>query len=340
MKTKKEYGYDLMLWYEQNKRALPWRKYKNAYYTWISEIMLQQTRVEAVIPYYERFIKKLPTIEALANCDDEVLRKLWQGLGYYRRCEYMKQAAIQVVNEYQGILPKEYESLKKLKGIGDYSAAAIASIAYDQNQIAVDGNVLRVFTRILNSDLDITKSQSKQIIKQEVAKYVENNYGIFNQALMELGATICIPNGKAKCEQCVFQTCCLGFQNQNYEQYPKKTVKKARKQQAICVIIMECDGEILIHKRDEKGLLANLYEFITIEKHMLKTQVIKQYETSKIHMIKPLKPQKHLFTHVEWDMQGYYLKVETKIAGLWVKKTELQKYPFPSAFLKYLLDIS
>ena len=196
-------------WYRQNKRSLPWRDRHNAYYTWVSEIMLQQTRVEAVKPYFRRFTEELPDPAALAECPEEKLLKLWEGLGYYNRVRNMQIAAQTVVEEYDGVLPASYEKLLSLKGIGSYTAGAIASIAYDIPVPAVDGNVLRVITRIIEDDGDIMKQSVKKRIENKLQEIMPGEYpGDFNQALMELGAVVCVPNGEPKCDVCPVAFCC------------------------------------------------------------------------------------------------------------------------------------
>ena len=193
----------LIEWYEENHRILPWRASKNPYYIWISEIMLQQTRVEAVRPFFEQFIKALPKVEDVAVCPEEQLLKLWEGLGYYNRVRNIQKAAVRIVKEYGGRLPADYEKLKELPGIGNYTAGAVASIAYDLPVPAVDGNVLRVYARIMEDDSDILKQSVKTKVEKEFLKVMPGSRsGTFNQALMELGAMICVPNGAPKCGVC------------------------------------------------------------------------------------------------------------------------------------------
>ena len=211
----------LLAWYQKNKRELPWRDRENAYYTWVSEIMLQQTRVEAVKPYFTRFIEELPDVEALAGCPEKKLMKLWEGLGYYNRVRNMQEAAQTVVAHYEGKLPESYQELLKLKGIGSYTAGAVASIAYGIPVPAVDGNVLRVISRITESREDIMKQSVKKHMEEELkAVMPEKNPGDFNQALMELGAVICVPNGPAKCEICPVAEICLACQHQTVLELP------------------------------------------------------------------------------------------------------------------------
>ena len=243
----------LVEWYRENKRILPWRDKNNAYYTWVSEIMLQQTRVEAVKPYFQRFITELPDIEALAECPEEKLLKLWEGLGYYNRVRNMQEAARTVKNEYNGRLPEDYQALLSLKGIGSYTAGAIASIAYGIAVPAVDGNVLRVISRITESTEDISKQSVRKKIEQQLQQIMPSECpGDFNQALMELGAIVCVPNGQAKCEECPVASACLACRHDKVEGIPVKAPKKARTLEDKTVFIIQ-DGEYTaIRKRPEK----------------------------------------------------------------------------------------
>ena len=237
-------------WYRQNKRILPWRDQNNAYYTWVSEIMLQQTRVEAVKPYFQRFIGELPDVQALAECPEEKLMKLWEGLGYYNRVRNMQMAARTVVCEYEGKLPASYEELLSLKGIGNYTAGAIASIAYQIPVPAVDGNVLRVLTRLWGDDSDILKDKTKKAMGRRVMEFMpEDRPGDFNQALIELGATVCVPNGQPLCDQCPWDTVCKAYKEDLIDQLPVKTPKKARRIEHKTVFLLECGEQIAIHKR-------------------------------------------------------------------------------------------
>ena len=219
----------LISWYRQNKRILPWRDQKNAYYTWVSEIMLQQTRVEAVKPYFLRFIGELPDVKALAECPEEKLMKLWEGLGYYNRVRNMQTAAQNVVSEYSGILPASYEELLALKGIGSYTAGAIASIAYDIPVPAVDGNVLRVFSRITEDRQDIMKQSVRRQVEEKLLGIMPKEApGDFNQALMELGAVVCVPNGPARCTECPVAAFCRAYHHGIVDELPVKAPKKKR----------------------------------------------------------------------------------------------------------------
>ena len=298
----------LISWYRQNKRILPWRDQKNAYYTWVSEIMLQQTRVEAVKPYFLRFIGELPDVKALAECPEEKLMKLWEGLGYYNRVRNMQSAAQVVVAEYGGVLPASYDELLALKGIGSYTAGAIASIAYDIPVPAVDGNVLRVFSRITEDRQDIMKQSVRSQVEEKLLGIMPKDApGDFNQALMELGAVICVPNGQAKCAECPIAFTCLAHRHDKADMIPVKAPKKARTQDNRTVFIIQ-DGECTaIRKRPEKGLLAGLYELPNIQGHLKSEDAllyVKELGLDPLY-IEELPPAKHIFSHIEWRMQAY-----------------------------------
>lgn len=305
----------LVDWYEANARILPWRLEPEPYHVWISEIMLQQTRVEAVRGYYDRFLTALPTIEDLANASEEVLLKLWEGLGYYTRVRNLQKAAKVVVDEYSGSLPASYKELLKLPGIGSYTAGAIASIAYGIPVSAVDGNVLRIAKRLAGSFDDITKASVKKQLEIEFTAITpEDAAGAFNQSLMDLGATICIPNGRPLCEKCPVMHLCMAFKKDLQSQIPVKPKKKGRRIEEKTVFVLEYDGKIVLHKRPGKGLLAGLWELPNIEgkssidkiQDMLKLSSVKK-EIADIELTS-LGEAKHIFSHVEWHMTGFHIK--------------------------------
>ena len=305
----------LVDWYEANARILPWRLEPTPYHVWISEIMLQQTRVEAVRGYYDRFLKTLPTIEDLANASEDVLLKLWEGLGYYSRVRNLQKAAKVVVDEYGGNLPASYKELLKLPGIGSYTAGAISSIAFGIPVSAVDGNVLRIAKRLSGSFDDITKASVKKQLEIEFTAITpEDAAGAFNQSLMDLGATICIPNGRPLCEKCPVMHLCMAFKKDLQSQIPVKPKKKGRRIEEKTVFVLECDGKLVLHKRANKGLLAGLWELPNIEgkssidkiQDMLKQSSHKN-EFDDIELIS-LGEGKHIFSHVEWHMIGFHIK--------------------------------
>ena len=334
----------LVKWYRENKRILPWRDKGNAYYTWVSEIMLQQTRVEAVKPYFERFITELPDVESLADCPQEKLLKLWEGLGYYNRVRNMQEAAQTVKKEYNGRLPEDYQALLSLKGIGSYTAGAIASIAYGINVPAVDGNVLRVISRITESAEDISRQAVRKKIEHQLQEIMpEECPGDFNQALMELGAVVCIPNGKAKCGECPVASVCLAYRHDKVDSLPVKAPKKARMLEDRTVFIIQ-DGECTaIRKRPEKGLLAGLYELPNIQGHLKREEALLYVEKMGLDplYIEKLPPAKHIFSHIEWRMQAYRIKVSSLKKAqdrelIFADKEQSGKqYAIPSAFGAY-----
>ena len=335
----------LISWYRQNKRILPWRDQKNAYYTWVSEIMLQQTRVEAVKPYFLRFIGELPDVKALAECPEEKLMKLWEGLGYYNRVRNMQSAAQVVVAEYGGVLPASYDELLALKGIGSYTAGAIASIAYDIPVPAVDGNVLRVFSRITEDRQDIMKQSVRSQVEEKLLGIMPKDApGDFNQALMELGAVVCVPNGPARCMECPVAALCKAYHHGTVDELPVKAPKKKRTIENKTVLVIQ-DGECTaIRKRPQEGILAGLYELPNVEGHLSMDealQKVKEMNLEPLH-IEVLPEAKHIFSHIEWRMIGYRIHVssleERKEAPfIFTEKKQSEKqYAIPSAFRAYI----
>ena len=335
----------LISWYRQNKRILPWRDQKNAYYTWVSEIMLQQTRVEAVKPYFLRFIGELPDVKALAECPEEKLMKLWEGLGYYNRVRNMQTAAQNVVSEYSGILPASYEELLALKGIGSYTAGAIASIAYDIPVPAVDGNVLRVFSRITEDRQDIMKQSVRRQVEEKLLGIMPKEApGDFNQALMELGAVVCVPNGPARCTECPVAAFCRAYHHGIVDELPVKAPKKKRTIENRTVLVIQDGERTAIHKRPQEGLLAGLYELPNVEGHLSMDealQKVKEMNLEPLH-IETLPEAKHIFSHIEWRMTGYRIRVsslEERKESLFIfteKKQSEKQYAIPSAFRAYI----
>ena len=304
----------LLHWYERNARILRWREEPEPYYVWVSEIMLQQTRVEAVKGYFDRFLESLPDIKALAEAEEEQLLKLWEGLGFYNRVRNMQKAAKIVMEEYGGALPADYEALKKLPGIGSYTAGAIASIAFGLPEPSVDGNVLRVLKRVAASFDDITKEKVKKELEADVREIMpKDRPGDFNQSLMELGATVCLPNGKPLCEQCPVMHLCKAFHQGVELQIPVKPPKKERKveERTVYVIKQECNNalEIVLHKRPDTGLLSGMWELPNEEGHITEKEVSKRFPNGKISR---LPDGKHIFSHVEWRMWCYEIKLTGK----------------------------
>lgn len=335
----------LLDWYDAHARILPWREEPTAYRVWVSEIMLQQTRVEAVKPYYERFMKALPTVTELAHAQEETLLKLWEGLGYYNRVRNLNKAAKQIEEFYQGKIPDTYEALCALAGIGSYTAGAIASIAYNRAVPAVDGNVLRVIARIRQDDRDILKASTKKSVEEDLLAIMpQDRPGDFNQALMELGAMVCIPNGEPRCGQCPWEALCQACQSDDMLSYPKKTPKKARKKEYKTILVLQDEQKAALQKRPDKGLLAGMYEFPWLEGICNQEEVleyVKGMGFGVIH-IKRLEDSKHIFTHKEWHMTGYAVRVDeldrpdqnTGLIFIDKESTE-EKYPIPAAYAAY-----
>ncbi|MCD7739365.1 MAG: A/G-specific adenine glycosylase [Lachnospiraceae bacterium] len=337
---------DLLQYYRENKRSLPWREDPKAYHVWVSEIMLQQTRVEAVKPYYQRFLEALPDVEALAKVPEERLLKLWEGLGYYSRARNLQKAARVVTEEYGGDLPQEKDQLLKLPGIGPYTAGAISSIAYGRVAAAVDGNVLRVLSRVFADDRDIGRDEVKRDYEALLEQAMSREHpGEFNQAMMEIGAMVCMPNGQPRCEICPLSGFCEAYKSKTQENYPRRAPKKARKIERRTVLILRDEKRIAIRKRPEKGLLAGMYEFPVIEGQVSAQQAIESLEEKGIRAvrIRPLEDAVHIFTHREWHMTGFLIRVDELTAyippegWLFVRPEEIrEKYPIPSAYSAYM----
>ena len=333
----------LLHWYERNARILRWRQEPKPYYVWVSEIMLQQTRVEAVKGYFDRFIEELPDIKSLAEAKEEKLLKLWEGLGYYNRVRNMQKAAKIVMEEYGGELPADYEVLKKLPGIGSYTAGAISSIAFGLAEPSVDGNVLRVLKRISASFDDITKEKVKKELEEDVREIMpKDRPGDFNQSLMELGATVCLPNGKPLCEKCPVMHLCQAFHQGIELQIPVKPPKKERKVEERTVFIIkkeiEQELEFVLHKRPKKGLLSGMWELPNIEGHLTEQQVEELFPNATIQR---KEDGRHIFSHVEWRLWCYEIRLETQIflpsiieqdSKSFTKQEIEEKISIPSAF--------
>lgn len=329
----------LMNWYDYNARILPWREEPTPYRVWISEIMLQQTRVEAVKPYYDRFMKELPAVEDLASVEDDKLMKLWEGLGYYNRARNLKIAANQVMEEYGGIIPGDYENLLSLKGIGEYTAGAVGSIAFGLPVAAVDGNVLRVITRITGDERDILKQSTKKAITKDLLEIIpKDRAGDFNQALMELGAMVCVPNGKPKCKECPWDTICCAYKEDLTDKIPVKMPKKKRKIEKKTVFLLEYQDQIAIRKRRDAGLLAGLWEFPNGEGMLSVEEMEEQLNKWRVNhfSLDTTGMAKHIFSHIEWHMTGFHIICKEKPEEeefLWISREEMEKeYAIPAAF--------
>ncbi len=329
----------LLDWYGRERRILPWREEPTPYRVWLSEIMLQQTRVEAALPYFYRFVAALPDVESLAQAEEEQLLKLWEGLGYYSRVRNLQKAAKVLVEEMNGRLPADYEQLRKLPGIGDYTAGAIASIAFGLPEPAVDGNVLRICSRICGDGRDMgsqkVKSQYRELLRPLYSGQPGVKAGDLTQALMELGATVCLPNGAPRCENCPARDFCVAHAEGEPLKYPFKTPKKPRKVEERKVYLLRFGEKLLLHRRGAKGLLAGLWE---LPNCLAGEEASLPFSTVGA---KPLGKAKHIFSHIEWRMEGFALEAAEELSlgedYLWVSGEELAKdVALPSAFAPFL----
>lgn len=336
----------LIEWYNINKRDLPWRENKDPYRIWVSEIMLQQTRVDTVVDYFNRFTARLPNIACLAECPEDELLKLWEGLGYYNRVRNMQIAARDVLDRFGGQFPYKQEDIESLKGIGSYTSGAIASIAYNAAVPAVDGNVLRIYMRVTGQEDDIAKAKTKKMVEQDIQAWIpQENAGDFTQALMDLGATICVPKGEVKCMKCPLSSACVALKDGRIDELPVKVKTLHRKIEARTVFLYERDHKVLIEKRPTTGLLASMYEFPNVKGHLEMNQARQEIRQRGISAIKitPIGSTKHIFSHLEWRMEGYLVKVdELELPskafkeGQFVSVEELDKiYSVPTAFSYY-----
>ena len=326
-------------WYAQHKRDLPWRKGRDPYRIWISEIMLQQTRIEAVIPYYERFLRELPDVKSLAEVSDDRLMKLWEGLGYYSRARNLKRAAQTVMSRYGGEMPRTAEELKKLPGIGDYTAGSIASIAFGEPEPAVDGNVMRVMMRLLACGDDIMEQKNRRAVTQ-MLKEVDprgEDAALRTEGLMELGERICIPNGVPLCGACPASEQCLAHAEGKEQDYPVRSGKKARRIEEKTVLILRCEDRYALQKRPAKGLLAGLWGFPMAEGCLMEAGAREQISDLDPISVTSLGKARHIFTHIEWHMTGYLVGCQKASPEyLWVTKEAMEaEYSIPTAFKFY-----
>ncbi|MDO4753818.1 MAG: A/G-specific adenine glycosylase [Bacillota bacterium] len=339
----------LLDWYDKNRRTLPWREDPHPYHVWISEVMLQQTRVEAVLGYYDRFMRRLPDVHSLAAIEEAELFKLWEGLGYYSRARNLKKAAEILVRDFGGELPASVEDLLKLPGIGPYTAGAIASIAFRQEVPAVDGNVLRVMARITGNHADITLPRTRKEVEEAVRKLIpQGKAHLFNQALMEFGALVCVPNGVPKCASCPAVRSCYAHETQAQQSLPVRAKKKERRTEKRTVLVFrDAHGRVMICRRREKGLLAGMWEFPALEGHLSEQEVAEHLEANhrEFLRIESLGTAKHLFTHIEWHMRGFLVHLSEpadfseKGRCVWCDAETLKRdYALPSA-LKYFFDM-
>ena len=335
----------LLEWFYKNRRSLPFREDPTPYHVWLSEVMLQQTRVSAVLPYYYRFLEALPDIPALAACEEEKLHKLWEGLGYYSRVRNLQKAAKLVCAQYGGQLPADYAALLALPGIGEYTAGAIASISFGLPVPAVDGNVLRVFSRLYNDPGVITEPAVKKAFTARVMEHQPpEKAGDYNQALMELGALVCVPNGAPLCGQCPLAEVCRARAAGTTAQLPQKAKPKPRKIVPVTLALVESPAGFLVQQRPQKGLLAGLWQPVLWEGEALAAgEILARLRAMGLDTgcaaPDALPAAKHIFSHIEWHMSGILLHLPAQDAPagcVWASREALQaEYTLPGAFKSY-----
>lgn len=342
-----EFQHDLIQWFKETMRDLPWRQDRDPYRVWVSEVMLQQTRVDTVIPYYERFLTLFPTLEALAEAEEETVLKAWEGLGYYSRARNLQSAVKEVSEHYGGIVPDTQDEITKLKGVGPYTAGAILSIAYNKPEPAVDGNVMRVLARIFLIEDDISKVKTRRLFEQIVYRIISHqNPSYFNQGLMELGALICSPTSP-RCSECPVQHHCKAYAEDKQLDLPVKAKKKKpQKKEMAAAVIFHADGSVLIRRRPETGLLAKLWEFPNVETKSKKGQVadLVQYIEDKyalsIEVQGKVQTVEHTFSHLIWHINVFacYTDEPKRFTDdlKWVQNDEIEAFPFPVSHQKIM----
>ncbi len=326
-------------WYQVHKRELPWREDRVPYHIWLSEIMLQQTRVEAVKGYYARFLEALPTIEALAKAPEEQLLKLWEGLGYYSRVRNLQKAARVILEAHGGQFPERHKDVLALPGIGDYTAGAICSIAFDQPTPAVDGNVLRLVSRLTADATPIDSPAYKKQVQQALGKVYPAQAGEFTQALMELGATLCGPNREPDCESCPCKDFCQGHALGIAKTLPVKLPKRPKRTEEKTVFILHCDGSYALEKRPDKGLLAGLWQFPEAPGKLALPQALETIASRgvTVHEVSRQVEKSHIFTHIIWEMRGIYLDVTNKAESFtWLTEQQIEETAaLPTAYRQF-----
>ena len=330
----------LLPWYQAHHRNLPWRQDRDPYHVWVSEIMLQQTRVEAVKGYYARFLTRLPTIADLAAVPEPELLKLWEGLGYYTRARNLKKAAGVIMTEHHGRFPRDYAAIRSLPGIGDYTAGAISSICFDEKTPAVDGNVLRVVTRISDDHRCIDDPKLRRAITASLREIYPQEAGAFTQSLMELGATVCLPIGAPLCQECPMCGDCLARQRDTISELPVRKPKKPRRQEDMTVFLLSCGDKIALERRPDTGLLAGLYQFPHLPGHLSPEEIIEAAENWGLQpeFLEKLVSRTHIFTHIQWNMQGARLHCTVEAPQfLWVDRSA-RDHALPTAFRQFLPD--
>ncbi len=327
----------LIAWYKVNRKSFPWREDPTPYHIWIAEIMLQQTRIEAALPYYTRFLQELPDIRSLSGVDEDRLLKLWQGLGYYSRARNLKKAAMRLMEEFGGELPEDAAVLKTLPGIGEYTAGSIASIAFGKPSPAVDGNVLRVVMRLLDCSDDVMQDKTRKRVKAmlEAIYPTGRNAALFTEGLMELGEVICLPNGNIGCDRCPLKEMCLSYKNGTAADLPVRSQAKKRKIENMTVLLLCHDDRWAIRRRG-KGLLDGMWEFINCQGHLPDNEVMDYIASFGIAASKycTCGKARHIFSHVEWHMKGFMIFCDNETTAFeWKTADELSKdVALPAAF--------
>ena len=329
----------LLAWYDENKRVLPWRGTTDPYRVWVSEIMLQQTRVETVKSYFSHWMRLFPTVRALAEASEDEVLKAWEGLGYYSRARNLHGAAKMVCEVYGGEIPRDRDKLRKLPGIGDYTVGAILSIAFGIAEPAVDGNVLRVISRLTADDADVSRPDVRKRVADILRPLMPaGRTSEFTQALFEIGALICLPNDAFRCDLCPLRAACRAYAAGTQTFYPVKPEKAEKRTEKKTVLILTADGEYAVRRRPAKGLLANLYEFPNLMGHLSEEEV-RAVLGAKVVSVEPLPAATHVFTHLIWDMTGYLVRLAAPVTSdgiIWATKEEIGKtYSIPSAFRAY-----
>ncbi|MBO4871899.1 MAG: A/G-specific adenine glycosylase [Lachnospiraceae bacterium] len=330
-------------WFARKGRPLPWRGTKDPYRILVSETMLQQTRIETVLRYFDRFTARFPDLKSLAESDEEEVLKLWEGLGYYSRARNLKKAAERCVVEYGGRLPQTAAELKKLPGVGEYTAGAVASLAFGEAVPAVDGNVLRILARFFADERDVTEPA----VKKEAAALLKEvlsglpGPGLFNEALMELGEVCCVPNGRPFCRGCPWKEACLAVRRGLEEDLPLRGAPKPRRIEKKTVLLLGCGGKTALEKRPEKGLLAGLYGFPLLDGWLERADIrafLESYGAGRAP-IREAGEAVHIFTHVEWHMKAFRIETETPLPGYrYAAREDLKdRFALPSAF-KYFAE--
>lgn len=330
----------LETYYREHPVLLPWRVDPTPYHVWISEVMLQQTRVETVRSYYLDFLEAFPTLDSFASAEEDRYLKQWEGLGYYSRVRNMHRTALELQKTHGGAFPSTFEELSKLPGIGPYTASAIASIAFHQKEVAVDGNLVRVASRYFATPWNPKSEKDKGLVRLRLKEEMDIDPSVFNQALMDIGRTICLPHGAPLCGECPLKQHCVAHKRNEELLYPQASLSKPKKEENRTIVLIQCQGKTYLEKRPEKGLLASLYQPLNLEGHLNEEEVIAYLSDMGLPAlsIEDLGPSKHVFSHVIWHMNGYLVRVKESNKGMLFvgEKERKERYSIPSAFLAYL----